>query len=198
MAPSRVVTQETSEEVSMPAYHIIHRRKITDAGASKRFAKRIRPWISSRSKARLAEPAASTRLTHGSPGAEPGSAALCGRVLDEHWRLQLPSIGVTRPLGVGVAAAGLITPPVAARMGAGAQGGGNRKSGAFIGGLGSCGPDDGLVFGDCATAAVTQPKHASARTRARFMIALLPFERWRAERFAGWRAQPGSTFGKVM
>jgi hypothetical protein len=74
-----------------------------------------------------------------------------------------------------VLAAGLITPPVAARFGAGAQGGGNRRSGAFIGGLGLCGPGDGLVFGDCAMAAVIHPKLISARTRARFMTPSFSF-----------------------
>jgi len=83
--------------------------------------------------------------------------------------LPLLSTGVTPPLVVGVAVAGLMMPPVEARLGAGAQGGGSRKSGAFIGGLGSCGPGDGLVFGDCATAAVTHPMLIIARTRARFI-----------------------------
>lgn len=86
----------------------------------------------------------------------------------------LLSTGVTRSPGTGVAvlAAALITPPVAARFDDGAQGGGNRRSGAFIGGLGSCGPGDGLVFGDCAIAAVIHPKLISARTRARVIVAL--------------------------
>jgi hypothetical protein len=59
--------------------------------------------------------------------------------LDEHCTLPLLSIGVTRPPadGVAVAATGLTVPPFAAILGDGAQGGGSRKSGAFIGGLGS-------------------------------------------------------------
>jgi hypothetical protein len=96
--------------------------------------------------------------------------------LAEHFTSPLPSTGVTRlPADGATVAAGLINPPVAARFGAAAQGGGSRKSGTFIGGLGSCGPGDGLVFGDCAAAAVTHPTLASARIRARFIIALLPF-----------------------
>lgn len=182
--------------------------------SSKISARRTRPRISSRLKARSTESAAPlVFLPYWTPGAKPGSAALCARVLAEHCRLLLLSTGVAAPFGAGtsVAAAGLITPLVAARWGAGAQGGGSRKSGAFIGGLGSCGPGDGVLFGDCAAAAVIHPKLVSARTRARFMIALLFLStshrkktnsfgrqrKWRAERSPALCVQPDLAAEKV-